>query len=473
MVRDNWRFALDIVATLLVVLTSSCAYAQSESKSCALGLRIAIDYDYIHPSYGAASGVKVKYWINRSPSALTAWVEAWDGGIRLFRQGVPIKPHGEVDWMQLREVPETPSSLSFAILDPELPLFGDDKDPTKEGIDYLSRFWGGFSQDEPGPFSLGTGVSYRLPEGSERGDLQLVGLFAGTPTEILLEQQDNQGHWIAREYLRAEVLDKDHIEVRIPERYLNTAGALGLSNKFDGLEWELGTEVDPPQQKIYVSSKDSPKLSEITPSKISAAEADEGPFHIPIHLHGSGFTPDSVVVQSLYDHDLKNSGQTRFISASELEYDMYEDEVVIEHKWSASRPIRLWVVTGDWLHVSEPQDIQIESSPMFPPDPAKATHSRIVSIQPDPIPMSDPVGPVFLIVDIRGEDFRPNESVVAVVGKDGKDRTIRLKTRFISPQELRAWLPREAWSEHRLRYRFEVKTPTCVCAIDALEAEDN
>jgi hypothetical protein len=388
----------------------------------------------------------------------------------LFRQQVPIKPQGEIDWMHLREVPETPSNLSFVIFDPELPLFGDGDGPTRGGINYFSRYWGGFSQEEPAPFSLGTGASYRLPEGSERGDLQLVGLFGGTPTEILLEQEDSHGHWIAREYLRGEVLDKEHAEVRIPERYLNAAGTLGLSNKFDGPEPDLGADVNAPQQTIYVSSKDSPTLSEITPSKISTAEAEDGPFHIPIHLHGSGFTPDSVVEEALYDRALL-SGRTRFISPTELEYDLYQDEIVFDHKQSAVNAIRMWVVNGDWLHVSEPKELQIESSSMFPP--LAPPPSRILSIQPDPVPMADPAGPAFLAVDILGENFRRKESVIAIVGKDGEDRNIKLKTQFISAQELRSWLPRDVWSEHRARYRFEVQTPKGVCAVDLTEEDDN
>jgi hypothetical protein len=460
-------------ASALLIISGRSAYGQAKIQSCPDKFKISLDYDYVFPSYGAASGVNLEYRIQKVTTASAAWVEVWDGGLQLFHQQVPIKSKGTLVWMHLREVPNTPSSLTFAIYDPELPLFGDDPTgPRKGGVDFRSTYWAGNSPDEKPPFTLAGGASYRMVEGGQSGELQVDGLFVGTPTDLLLEQQDENEHWIAREYLSPQVFDRNHIEVTIPELFLDKPGVLGLSNKVDGPEPDLGNEVKPPQQTIYVSSKDSPTLSDVTPSEISAAEVSEGPFHITVHLHGSGFTPASTVVQSLYDHAL-GPGRTRFISPNDLEFDLYKYEIVIDDKWSSASPIRLWVVNSDWLHVSEGQEIRIEPSPMFPPDRFIAMRPQITSLSPDPIPMMDPAGPDSLVVTVRGEHFQGRQSVVASVETDKESQEIRLKTQFISPQELRAWLPRKLWSQHRLKYRFAVKTEVGTCGVEQVEEDDN
>jgi hypothetical protein len=463
--RNRRKLVRLVGIVLLLALLSLCAYGQSENRPCLAGSGFSLDWDYVFLGYGAASGVKLIYAIRRPEAVLSAWVEVWDGGLRLSHEQVPVQARGDFKWMHLREVPKTPSSLTLAIVDPQLPP-----------LSYHPTYWAGTSPEEQLPFSLSENISYRIEEGGH-DDLQLNGLFLGAPTEILLEQQNEQGHWSAREHLAPVVVDRNHIEVRIPEQYLDRPGILGFSNKADGPEWELNSEAQAPRQIVYVSSKDSPTLSAISPSEISVTEADEGPFHIPIHLRGSGFTPASTVVQSLYHHDLTNLGQTRFISPSELEFDMYQDAIVVDHKWSASSPIRLWVVNSDWLHVSEPGEIQIEPSSLFPPMPSQMPSAmpapRINSISPDPVPLMDPAGPQFRAIELQGEGFRRGQSVDAMIVTANEEKTTRLKTQFVSSQELRASLPRSLWTMHHLKYRFGAKTQVGTCSVEITEDDDN
>ena len=224
--------------------------------------------------------------------------------------------------------------------------------------------------------------------------------------------------------------------------------------------------------KIYVEDRESPVLSSVYPSEVSPDEAEKGPFHIPVRLQGSGFTSASRVVRTLYDVDLAYEGSTRFISPTELQYDMYQDEFVIDHKWTAAGSVRLWVATGDWLHVSEPQEIKINPSPSFPPNPATAQRSTITSVSPYPIPMIDPAGPQNVIIAIHGEHFRKNEIVTVLRDEHSVLKDFKLHTEYLSPQELRVWLPRDLWSEHRLRYRFAVETKAGLCVVETDE-DDN
>jgi hypothetical protein len=262
--------ARPVVGLLLCAYGVGCAYGQV-TQSCAEGFKIAVDFDYVFPSYGAASGVSLQYQLQDAGPVSSAWVEIWDGGLQLLHQQVPVKPKGRFVWRGLREVPETPSDLNFAIFDPDLPLTCTDScsGPLKGGIDYLSAVWVGNSPEEAAPFGLAADNSYRLPEGSGVNDLALDGLFVGSPTKILLEQQDVNAHWVAREYLPADVLDRNHIKVQIPPGYLAKSGAVGFSNYANRPEPELGSNVEAPQQILYVASKDSPVLSSVYPSEVS------------------------------------------------------------------------------------------------------------------------------------------------------------------------------------------------------------
>jgi hypothetical protein len=56
--------------------------------------------------------------------------------------------------------------------------------------------------------------------------------------------------------------------------------------------------------------------------------------------------------------------------------------------------------------------------------------------------------------------------VLAVI--DDKNE-VKLKTLYVSPHELRAWLPSDLWSEHRLRYKFVVRTSAGQCIAEVLE----
>jgi hypothetical protein len=65
---------------------------------------------------------------------------------------------------------------------------------------------------------------------------------------------------------------------------------------------------------------------------------------------------------------------------------------------------------------------------------------------------------------VRGKNFRPNVTVVA--SNDGGGVFNKLKTVFVSPEELRAWLPQGMWRTHRLSFRFVVQTEKRKSAVE-------
>ena len=78
-------------------------------------------------------------------------------------------------------------------------------------------------------------------------------------------------------------------------------------------------------------------------------------------------------------------------------------------------------------------------------------------------------GPERVEVTVNGENFRPNDSIVA--GSDGES-TAKLPTQFISSTELRVSVPRDLWREHRVSYRFVIVTAEGERAAELYEDED-
>jgi hypothetical protein len=77
----------------------------------------------------------------------------------------------------------------------------------------------------------------------------------------------------------------------------------------------------------------------------------------------------------------------------------------------------------------------------------------------------------YQIVEIEGENFRPDDRVGAVRDPDYPGDYSPLKTEFISDTKLRAWLPREFWRKHQLSYRLLLKTAAGVCASEVFDDE--
>jgi hypothetical protein len=78
-------------------------------------------------------------------------------------------------------------------------------------------------------------------------------------------------------------------------------------------------------------------------------------------------------------------------------------------------------------------------------------------------------GPSEEQVTVTGENFRPNDSIIA--SADHGEKT-QLPTQFISSTELRVSLPRQLWREHRVSYRFVIVTPQGERATELYEDAD-
>jgi len=118
------------------------------------------------------------------------------------------------------------------------------------------------------------------------------------------------------------------------------------------------------------------------------------------------------------------------------------------------------------VKISEPRDIEVLPAPSQKVAPKAAA---INSVAPFPIPLMDAHSPRYAIVEIEGENFRPDDRLVVVLDPDRPFSGARLKTEFISETKLRAWLPREFWRKHQLSYRLLLKTAAGVCATEVFD----
>jgi hypothetical protein len=209
----------------------------------------------------------------------------------------------------------------------------------------------------------------------------------------------------------------------------------------------------PSGQKIIVASRDSPAIDSVEPQALSCCGSDA-----TVVLRGRGFTPHSEVKvedNNYWSHDIT------FVSPTELRVAIPADELTdASGGYTRATPLML-SVTNDPFHFSNSLAVRVMPSAKFKRQPLDAV---INAIAPYPVPLMDFRSPQFRTLEINGDNFRPDD----VVTYGNGDRT-RLKTQYLSPHHLRAWLPRELWRKHLLSFRLVVETPTGLCAAEAFE----
>jgi hypothetical protein len=158
-------------------------------------------------------------------------------------------------------------------------------------------------------------------------------------------------------------------------------------------------------------------------------------------------------------------GDADFVSSQEIQAKI-PSYLTILGPYANNEPIRVWVTDDNTLKISEPREIAVVPAPSQKVAPMAAA---INSVTPFLIPLMDAHSPKYQIVEIEGENFRPDDRVVAVLDPDSPGEYSPLKTEFISETKLRTWLPREFWRIHQLSYRLLLKTASGVCATEVFD----
>jgi hypothetical protein len=432
---------------LTILLVAWQASSQTAKRDCpgagTIALKLAFD-----DSYSSATFV---YQLSDPKNFSTAQIEVWDRPKLLFRTQVPVRARGQIVWTPKEEPPDTPYALWIRIEDPQHP---NDSNDSRVVIGANGPVEGGVVPEL---------VPYQtivMEEGAESSVVTAEGKdLTEHNVRILLVEEESPQVWIAREFLPATLTDLRHVSVQVPTGYLlkPTTLHLGALRVGDDSQVHLGTQGggSGSSMAIRVMSKDRPVFTSIEPSQVSAG-AQTG---TRIRILGTGFTNESQVLVS-DEGGLKFSYPLNpvFISPNELE--IRDDQV------GRSTPVadfQLWVRNGDDQHVSDPQTLTLLPTPEFPL--AGTKRPSIASVSPYPVPLMDEPSSTGIFLKVYGENFKNGDTLIAQNSESHGDG--KLRTEFVSPQQLNAWLPREAWRSHRLSFRLVTQTPTGTCASEA------
>ena len=482
--------ALRVVARafLLSISLPAIAYAQksSDSQRASLnGPHPAIEIENPKPPSmkshrkkdPVGPTVQLRYRIVPSTSGVTAArIEVWDRPDLLAKIPVKVTKTGEATWADTST--PTPSQLDFILIEPDVPrscgLHCNDADSEGQSITVAGDVTPSFKSDP-----------VRVRAGSETMSLDLDGRFFTPSTKVLLgEPTPKKDVWKAWEFLATDYVDSNRIRVTIPWSYLASPRKLILwpfnldeveAAQGNGLPLN-GTEQKTPigggtQEVVYVASDTSPVLARVEPPQLSADASDRA--EAKLVLHGSGFTPASVVLvgPDPFEENISRNPplviSPKYLSPEAMEIRLPASQLRFSDRaYSEPGPIRIWVRNAaSGFQISERRDVQILPTLKLPLAPPRAT---IVAVSPSPLPVMSAAGVAAEEVAVIGTNFRPNDSIVASADQGDK---IKLATQFISPTELHVSLPRQLWREHRISYRFVIVTSQGERAMELYEDE--
>ena len=418
-------------------------------------MTVAVD-DSIPPS------VTLTYSLEQPTKVSSVRVEIWDGSTLLFRARVKDEKVGKAVWKPDFQIPNTPFNLQVKVSVP------DDVIATDRSLVLIGTT--GSVDDTLDPKLLRDAAI--LEEGSGTTSLIARGIDLGKQnTVILLMEEESPDVWIAREYLPATLIDLSHVGVDIPSGYLSEPTRLRIKamSSSDTAEVPVGSQVEDGSDSnlktfnfktIYVMSKDRPVLSKIEPSVVKW----ERDLDAPARLFGSGFTAESRVLASMDDiFDRYDVLTPILISDRELKLSI--------PSWvltgPGDEPLRLWVRNGDDRHISDPQFLSVDRTEFGWEGRAGSGGRKwpwIRSVSPYPVPLMDKNGPAGVWLKIYGQNFTKDSALILDNGPLGP--TGELKTRFISSQELTAWLPRDLWRRHEIFSSLVAQTAGGTCAAE-------
>jgi hypothetical protein len=160
--------------------------------------------------------------------------------------------------------------------------------------------------------------------------------------------------------------------------------------------------------------------------------------------------------------------ETEYVSPTELR--AHVDMVHSKDATVAQPPgekLHLWVKGNEQsFELSRPFDVTLRPTPgpLLPLRLTDADFRRwkpktaiLTSVSPLPIGLMNEHSPKELEVSIRGENFSSQDKVFFSFGRN-VDNNKEVRSEYISPTMLRAWLPRQFWRKHAVCYRLVVET---------------
>ena len=438
-------------------------------------LRVRQDWIQYTLEYQASDPAQIK----------DAWIEVWDRPQLLLRQQVSAAG-GKMLWEDDTDAP--PRKLEIALLDPDYKpeyICIDNCDPEDLKKTYpTSNLVVGTGPDGDLPYPELQMQSARVIAGAGGFETVLSGHYLAPDSRLIIAEYDPvKRAYNHLQFLPFEYLDLYHLRVSVPSFLLQQPRVLvfgvmppledGREHEpvFDGTfkGWLPGPSSDY-DASLVVACPESPRVQLLEPKELRA-DADEfqstsgtGPQQsyseehgVHVRVQGQGFARDSQVFTGADPF----SGQrlpTEFVSSQELRFWLESSKF----KGLAGYTAILWVSNQkESCAISNPATLNILPAVGTPPP---VLGGDIIVTEPYPIPLVRQNAPKEMEFVIRGKNFRPNVTVVA--GTDGTGVTTNLKTLFVSPEELHAWLPQAMWRIHRLSFRFVVQTEKGESAVE-------
>lgn len=443
----------------------------------------------VETSKQLANTYTLKYEIvPASDSVTAAWIEVWDRPKLLLRKSVLVAS-GSMEWNDTSE--RTPENLRVALLDPDAPKWPCiDNNCMPEDLKQVgpsSELVVGVGPDGNQPVPDLQIQVVRVFAGSPGQEVELAGTYFTPGSRVVAAEMTTPEHYRDLQFATVTYVDMHHLKAWIPADLLLSPRVLPLvvlpaqedmnmaEPVFDGKH----SSVSLYDASIVVVCKESPQLDRLEPAELPADAADhkipnteqvdqdqvsdddrENRQSVVVRLLGSGFTRKSRVVLApdpLYENKITST----FLSPQELRIRLSSSRL----KSSVGWPLPFWVINDEeGCGISESRTFHVLPTDEFPL-PGK---EGLISItDPYPVPLMEQDSPEEMQLTIKGENFRPNDTVVASVRGNGDSEYKNLKTTFIASDELRAWLPREMWRVHRLSFRFVIRTVDGEQAIEA------
>jgi hypothetical protein len=414
-----------------------------------------------------------------------AWIEVWDRPELLLRQQVSATG-GKMLWEGETDAP--PRRLEIALLDPDFKpeyICFDECDPEDLKKTFpTSNLVVGIGPDGDPPYPELQMQSARVLAGSSGLEEVLKGIYLNPADRLLVAEFDPvKRTYNHLQFLPFESLDLWHLKVAVPSFLLQQPRILVFSVMlpaedgreqepvFDGTfkSWLPGPSSDY-SASLVVAQPQSPAIERLDPKELradadefpsaSGTEAQQSSFEehgVHVRIHGQSFDRDSQVFTGADPF----SGQrlpTEFVSPHEIRFWLESGKF---KGLTGYNPI-VWVTNqNESCAISNPVTLNI-LPPIGTPPPVLG--GDILVTEPYPIPLIRQDAPKEMEFIVRGKNFRPNVTVVASV--DGGGVSTNLKTLFVSPEELHAWLPQTMWRVHRLSFRFVVRTEKGESAVE-------
>jgi len=422
----------------------------------------------VHLSFDSGDGgTHFNYSIIHPELVRSAWIEVVDRPLVLAHKPVAIQPYGQVtwDWNQgfINFFEQEEDNLVLSIWDPNGETITCDVNTvmTAHPGGVVSSTTVG-ARERLAPYPLLNPSFMRVSPGSDAVTLDVTGSDLSPLTRFHV--QPSKGARCGDQSVHAQVLNFAHARVTLAAACLRTPGILAVSTDGDQEHSVL----------FHVVGRKSPVLQSVSPAALPENMRQS---KLTLLLRGRGFTQSSTVYTG-YSPDSPGNYMgdqlelsTEYVSPTELRITAHpdSDESTINEKVSPGEKLRIWV-RGDEekYELSEPRDVALRhviSGPRLQPvhdiefELRRQKTPFVTSVSPFPIPLMNAHSPEELKVTIQGENFVPEDKVRFAFGNQAdNDREVR--SEYLSPTLIRAWLPRQLFRKHQISYRLVVETKT-------------